>query len=193
MRDDDGDAQHRDRVEQRLLDLLLQRLGLFLVGRDLVEQRLERARLLAGLDQIDEQIVEVQRNFASDSCSVLPPSMFALMSSTSFCIAGFSCPLPMISKACTIGMPADIMVASWRLNTAISSFVTLPPREKAVALGLDARRGHALAAQVGAQAASFAASDLPRTLLPRLSLPSQRNWVSFLPAVADTAINRSLR
>jgi hypothetical protein len=29
--------------------------------------------------------------------------------------------------------------------------------------------------------------------LPRLSLPSQRNWVSFLDAVADIAINRSLR
>ena len=48
-------------IEQRLLDLLLQRLGLFLVGRDLVEQRFERAGLFAGLDQVDEQIVEVQR------------------------------------------------------------------------------------------------------------------------------------
>jgi hypothetical protein len=34
---------------------------------------------------------------------------------------------------------------------------------------------------------------LPRTLLPRLSLPSQRNWVSFCLAAADIAINRSLR
>jgi hypothetical protein len=55
----------------------------------------------------------------------------ALMSSISFCIAGFSWPLPMISKACTMGMPAAIMVASWRLNTAMSSLVTLPPDRKA--------------------------------------------------------------
>src|SRR3984957_18888311 len=38
-------------------------------------------------------------------------------------------------------------------------------------------------------AASFAASALPRTLLPRLALPSHKNWVSFLTAVADVAIN----
>ena len=62
--DDDRDHQHRGRIEQRLLDLLLQRLGLFLVGRDLVEQRLERAGLLAGLDQVHEQVVEVQRVLA---------------------------------------------------------------------------------------------------------------------------------
>jgi hypothetical protein len=33
---------------------------------------------------------------------------------------------------------------------------------------------------------------LPRTLWPRLSLPSQMNWTSFLVAVADIAINQSL-
>src|SRR5882757_11120956 len=41
-------------------------------------------------------------------------------------------------------------------------------------------------------ACSFAASALPRTLWPRLSLPSQMNWTSFLVAVADIAINQSL-
>ena len=46
---DDGDDQHRRGIEQCLLDLLLDRLGLFLVGRDLVEQRFECAGLLAGL------------------------------------------------------------------------------------------------------------------------------------------------
>jgi hypothetical protein len=34
---------------------------------------------------------------------------------------------------------------------------------------------------------------LPRTFLPRLSLPSHKNWISFLLAVADIAINPSFR
>ena len=127
-RHDDRDGQHGDRIEERLLDLLLQGLGLFLVGRDLVEQR-SRARPPARRPPPGSR-TECRSGagcLASDSCSVLPPSMFALTSSTSFCIAGFSWPLPMISKACTIGMPADIIVASCRLNTAMSSAVTLPP------------------------------------------------------------------
>src|ERR1700722_6617373 len=53
--------QHRGRVEQRLLDLLLYRFALFLIGRDLVQQAFQRAGLLTGLHQVDEQIVEVQR------------------------------------------------------------------------------------------------------------------------------------
>ncbi len=60
-RHDDGHGEHGRRVEQRLLDLLLQGLGLFLVGRDLVEHRLERTGVLAGLDEVHEQVVEVQR------------------------------------------------------------------------------------------------------------------------------------
>ena len=60
-RDDDGDDDDGGRIEQRLLDLLLDGLGLFLVGGDLVEQRLERAGLLAGRHEAHEQVVEVQR------------------------------------------------------------------------------------------------------------------------------------
>src|SRR3546814_5729049 len=44
--------------------LFLDRLGFFLVGRDLVEQRFERTGLLAGFDQIDDQFVEIQRKLA---------------------------------------------------------------------------------------------------------------------------------
>src|SRR5580704_665325 len=97
----------------------------------------------------------------------------------------------MISKACTIGIPADIMVASWRLNTAISSFVTLPPERNALLWVLTRVAATPWRRKSARKACSFAARDFPRTLLPRLSLPSQRNWVSFLLAVADTAINRS--
>src|ERR1700733_13478482 len=56
-----GYREHRGRIEQRLLDLLLDRLALFLIGRDLVEQAFERSGLLTRLHQIDEQIVEIQR------------------------------------------------------------------------------------------------------------------------------------
>ncbi len=63
-RDDHGDDQHRGRIEEGLLDLLFQGLGFFLIGGDLVEQRLERARLLARLDEVDEQVVEIQRMLA---------------------------------------------------------------------------------------------------------------------------------
>ena len=63
-RDDDGHDHDRGRIEEGLLDLLLEGLGLFLVGRDLVEQRFQRTGLFAGLDQVHVQIVEIQRVLA---------------------------------------------------------------------------------------------------------------------------------
>src|SRR3984885_1668435 len=95
----------------------------------------------------------------------------------------------MISNACTIGMPADIMVASWRANTAMSIGVTLPPERNAVLGVLTRVAATPWRRKSARKVASLAASDLPRTLLPRLSLPSQRNWVSFFPAVVAVAIN----
>src|SRR5690606_14494673 len=59
-RDDDGNRKNGSRVKQRLLDLLLQRFRLFFVGGDLVEQRFQRTGMLASLDQVHEQVVEVQ-------------------------------------------------------------------------------------------------------------------------------------
>ena len=107
--------------------------------------------------------------------------MFALMSSTSFCMAGFSWPLPMISKACTMGMPADIMVASWRLNTAMSPGSTLPPARTALALRLDARGRDALAPQIGAQRRLVRrerlAADLVAALV--LALPDEIGFLSW--------------
>ena len=76
--------------------------------------------------------------------------MSALMSSSSFCIDGLSCPAPMISKACTSGMPAPSMVASWRLKIAMSPALTLPPERVRRGLLLDAGGGDALAAQFAA-------------------------------------------
>ena len=51
---DDGNNQYGCRIEQRFLDFLLQRFGLFLVGRNFVQQSFERAGLFAGFDQIYE-------------------------------------------------------------------------------------------------------------------------------------------
>jgi len=97
--------------------------SVFLVGGDLVEQRLERAGLLAGFHQVHEQIIEVQRMLGE--CLVQRGARFdvGLDGEHQFCIEGFSWPLPMMSKHCTIGMPACSMVASWRANSAISSEV----------------------------------------------------------------------
>ena len=60
-RDDESDDQYRSGVGQRLLDLFLDRLGLFLVGGDLVQQRLERTSLLTSLNEVHEQVVKVDR------------------------------------------------------------------------------------------------------------------------------------
>jgi hypothetical protein len=56
-----GDYDHGSRVEQRRLDLALDGEDLFLVGGDAVEQAVEDARLLAGSDQVAEQLVELDR------------------------------------------------------------------------------------------------------------------------------------
>ena len=62
--DDHGDDHDRRRVEEGFLDLLLEGFGLFLVGRDLVEQGFESTGLFAGLDEVHEQVVEVERMLA---------------------------------------------------------------------------------------------------------------------------------
>ncbi len=59
--DDDGHDHDGRGVEERLLDLLLEGLGFFLVGRNLVEQRFQRAGLFAGLHEVHVEVVEVQR------------------------------------------------------------------------------------------------------------------------------------
>ena len=127
-RDDDRDDQHGGRVEQRLLDLLLQRLGLFLVGRDLVQQG-SRARRPARRPRPDSR---TDRRSTADAwrgprAATCRPRHRLLMSRISFCIAGLSLPLATISNACTSGMPAASMVASWRLKIAMSPGLTLPP------------------------------------------------------------------
>jgi hypothetical protein len=105
------------RIEQRLLDLLLQRLGLFLVGRDLVEQRFERAGLFAGLDQVHEQIVEIQRMLRQRFVQRAAALDVRLDVEHQLLHRRLLVAVADDLEGCTIGMPAAIIVASWRLNT----------------------------------------------------------------------------
>jgi hypothetical protein len=59
-RDNERHYQYCCRVSQGFLDLLLDRLGFFLVGGDLVEQCFECTGLLTGFNEVDEQIVEIK-------------------------------------------------------------------------------------------------------------------------------------
>ena len=59
--DDERHHDDRDRIEQRRLDLALDREDFFLVRRQPVEQAVENTGLLAGADQVAEQRVEIQR------------------------------------------------------------------------------------------------------------------------------------
>ena len=147
-RHDDGHHQHRGRVEQRLLDLLLQRLGLFLVGGDLVEQRLERAGLLAGLDEVHEQVVEVQRVLAE-----------RLVQRGAAFDVGLDVEDQLLHRRLVVAVADDLErlhqrnagASAWwpagGLKTAMSPALTLPPLA-ALRLLADARWRDALAAQV---------------------------------------------
>ncbi len=63
---------------------------------------------------------------------------------------GLDWPLAMISKPCTIGTPAAIITAIWRLNTAMSrALIVLPAAPKSgLPLALDRLRVDALARAV---------------------------------------------
>ena len=71
-----------------------------------------------------------------DSANVAPPSILVLMSSSMFFMRGLDCPLAMMSRPCTIGTPAAIITAIWRLNTAISRGLIVRPVEPNSGLGL---------------------------------------------------------
>lgn len=67
------------------------------------------------------------------SCSDEPPSILALTSINMFFMRGLLLPFAMMSMPCTIGTPAAIITAIWRLNTAMS--------RAPVALPADPNRG----------------------------------------------------
>jgi len=63
-RNDHGNCQYRRRIEECLLDLLLQRFGLFLVSGDFVQKRFQSARVFARFYKIHEKIIKIERMFA---------------------------------------------------------------------------------------------------------------------------------
>src|SRR5688572_23718689 len=109
------------------------------------------------------------------------------MSRISFCIAGLSLPVPTISNDCTSGMPAASMVASWRLNTAMSSGFTLPPDLKAVLCFLMRLTAMPWRRRSARNAVSSGARLLPVTRLPFLSMPDQEYGTSRLMPFACVA------
>ncbi len=62
--DQQGHDNHRDRIEQRRLDLALDREDLFLVVREPVEDRIEHAGGFPGMDEVAVELVELERMLA---------------------------------------------------------------------------------------------------------------------------------
>ena len=93
-------------------------------------------------------------------------------------IRGFLLPLAMISIELTIGTPAFIIVASWRLNTAMSSGLTRLPAaapNSGLPLGLTTLGVMPWRRNSARSMLAFLACCSPFILVPRLSMPSQRN------------------
>ena len=109
------------------------------------------------------------------AAKLLPPETSLAMFLMSAFIAGLSTPPATISKDCTRGTPAFIMVASWRVNKAMSAGpIFLPPSEN---IGFD--RFLTLPALMPCfRSWAFTKLTLrplvsPATFLPALSVPFQ--------------------
>ena len=104
--------------------------------------------------------------------------------STSFFIFGFFWPFPMISSEVISGTPDFIMVASWRLKTAMSLGLiglAAPPNS---GLGLTRTRVGLMPPRRSSARSRLALLDCcsPFILTPRLSVPSHRNICRVTPA-----------
>ena len=119
----------------------------------------------------------------SASYSDEPLSISARTELTSVVMRGFLLPLAMISIELTIGTPAFIIVASWRLNTAMSSgLMRLPaaPPNSGLPLGLTTFGVMPWRRSSARSMFAFLACCSPFILVPRLSVPSQTNTSSGL-------------
>ena len=88
--------------------------------------RVEKGEALFTPSNEEEEIFVATLKRFLPSCSDEPPSMLAFTSLSMFFMRGLVLPLAMISMPCTIGTPAAIMTAIWRLNTAMSRKVYSP-------------------------------------------------------------------
>jgi hypothetical protein len=120
------------------------------------------------------------------AASAEPVSTSVLISFRSFATAGLAAPLLTISNDCSSGTPAFIIVASWRVKSAMSFSVTLPPPPMRCFLTLVTRIPWRR--RVALTTAWPPARISPRITLPALSLPSQRKVASLGLAAAAVAI-----
>ena len=115
---------------------------------------------------------------------LVPVSTSVRISVSSLVMRGLVLPRATMSKDCSSGTPAFIMVASWRVKIAMSfCLIERPPlvrRLRTLVTRTPWRRRLALTT------ASPPARISPRTILPFLSLPSHSKMISFgaLPSVA---------
>ena len=125
-------------------------------------------------------------NLRNAAASAEPVSTSVLMSMSSFPTAGLEAPLLTISNDCSSGTPAFIIVASWRVKSAMSFEPTDPPPLRLTGLTFCTRMPWRRS--VALTAASLTARNSPRMTLPALSLPSQLKVSSFGPFAAATAV-----
>jgi hypothetical protein len=120
---------------------------------------------------------------------LVPVSTSDRMSPSSLVRRGLVAPRPTMSKACSSGTPAFIMVASWRVNSAMSfCLIELPPlvrRFFTLVSRMPWRRRLALTW------ASPPARISPRTTLPFLSRPSHSKTSSLTFLAADAVAMRA--
>ena len=175
---DDADRDHEDadRVVHRALDLTLELDVLLDVDREAVQDRVEDAADLAGGDQVDVELVEHLRVLgAAPRRTSCPARRSPSRENRTFANALFSLCDARMSRHCTSGRPASIIVASWRVKIC-RSFGPTPEPIWIVDLHrlfLDPIDGQA----VGAQSVL---DDLRRTP-PRSRPSSSHPRGSFLP------------
>ena len=124
--DDDDDA----RVDHRAADLAPQLHGLLDVDREPIQDGVEDAADLAGLDEVHVEVVEDLGWRRSESLNVAPCSTLDFTSRRMFAKSLLSvCPCRM-SRHCTMGRPASIMVANRRVKVTMSLGLTPVPSWK---------------------------------------------------------------
>ena len=133
---------------------------------------------------------------ASASDSAVPLAMSAPTDSSRFCMRMFFWPPATMPKACTIGMPDCIMVASWREKMAMSCGVMVLPAWPNSGLATGFTVGLTMPRLRSSRRSAFSdlADSSPFILMPRLSTPLQLNcfrmssgraWALLLFAVAE--------
>ena len=118
-------GEHHRRVDHGALDLALEGVGLLDVGRETHQDLVQHAARLAGRDHVAEQVVEhgacacrARRTASSRTRPRASPRAITRPND------GLLDCLARMSRHCTSGRPAEIMVANWRVKIARSLVLT---------------------------------------------------------------------